>query len=131
MLRVTHKPTQGDSQHSVVECRGPCAALHAPGVNVVSAGLASDTASAVKTGTSMSAPHVSGVAALYLEANPVSRYHMSTHRCLHMRVYTCLAYMSTHIFTYVSTHVCWAGCYVGQALQQPDGQPVHDLSHRA
>ena len=48
--------------------------MHAPGVNIVSAGLASDTASAVKTGTSMAAPHVSGVAALYLEANPVSLY---------------------------------------------------------
>lgn len=56
-------------------CRGSCVAVHAPGVNIVSAGLASDTASAVKTGTSMAAPHVTGVAALYLETNPVGPSH--------------------------------------------------------
>ena len=52
--------------------RGNCTAVHAPGVDVLSAGFTSDTASAVKTGTSMSVPHTSGVAALFLETNPVS-----------------------------------------------------------
>ncbi|KAA6422637.1 MAG: peptidase S8 and S53 subtilisin kexin sedolisin [Trebouxia sp. A1-2] len=49
---------------------GNCTTMHAPGVDILSAGLASDTASAVMTGTSMSAPHAAGVAALYMQNNP-------------------------------------------------------------
>ena len=44
---------------------GPCVTLWAPGNQILSAGSLSDTSSRTTGGTSMSAPHVSGVVALY------------------------------------------------------------------
>ncbi len=49
---------------------GPCVDLFAPGVDITSALAGSDTASGSATGTSMSAPHVAGVVARYLEDRP-------------------------------------------------------------
>ncbi|HVE27243.1 MAG TPA: S8 family serine peptidase, partial [Sporichthya sp.] len=49
---------------------GECVDLFAPGVNVVSAGIGSPTATAMKDGTSMAAPYVTGVVAAFLERAP-------------------------------------------------------------
>jgi subtilisin family serine protease len=72
--RVTEALTVGASTptdtRSSSSNYGPVVDLYAPGQNILSAWITSDTASATLSGSSMSTPHVVGVAARYLQSNP-------------------------------------------------------------
>jgi subtilisin family serine protease len=51
---------------------GSCVDLFAPGVNITSDWYSGTTATKAISGTSMSTPHVTGVAALYLQGHPAA-----------------------------------------------------------
>jgi len=67
---VTVGSTTSRDARSSFSNYGACVDIWAPGSDVLSASHRSDTGSAKMSGTSMACPHVSGGAALVLEANP-------------------------------------------------------------
>ena len=69
---ITVGSTDKDDRKAFTSNHGTCLVLFAPGVDIQSAWNTSDTDSNVISGTSMAAPHVAGVAALYLEDHPTA-----------------------------------------------------------
>jgi subtilisin family serine protease len=69
---ITVGATASDDVRAFFSNYGSCVDIFAPGLNIVSAWNTSASASLVNSGTSMASPHVAGVAALTLAANPAA-----------------------------------------------------------
>ena len=67
---LTVASTADDDSASDFTNGGSCVDLAAPGTDITSDWIGGDDATNTISGTSMASPHVAGVAALYLEANP-------------------------------------------------------------
>jgi subtilisin family serine protease len=67
---ITVGATNPTDRVTSYSARGTCVDVFAPGDRIVSAGVASDTDVSTKSGTSMAAPHVAGVALRLLSAAP-------------------------------------------------------------
>jgi subtilisin family serine protease len=67
---ITVGSTDRADNRSLFSNYGPCVDVFAPGEEIVSSFIGSDTAVATGSGTSMATPHVTGAAALLLAAHP-------------------------------------------------------------
>ncbi|XP_071490649.1 aqualysin-1-like [Diadema antillarum] len=67
---ITVGATGSDDTRAYFSNFGGCVNIFAPGLYITSAGIGYDSEYTVKSGTSMSTPHVAGAAALYLAKTP-------------------------------------------------------------
>jgi len=75
---------QGADQRSSFSNWGPCVDIFAPGSDITAAWIGSPSATRTISGTSMASPHVCGVGALVIDANPKfstaeAKHHLNAH----------------------------------------------------
>lgn len=70
---ITVGATTNNDSRAAYSNWGSVLDVFAPGESITSAGYSNDNGSAVMSGTSMAAPHVSGAAAVYLSVYPLAR----------------------------------------------------------
>ena len=69
---MTVGATDSTDHEAVFSDRGPCLDIWAPGVDVTSAWIGSNSATNTISGTSMATPHTAGAGALYLQSTPAA-----------------------------------------------------------
>lgn len=67
---LTVGSTTSSDARSSFSNKGSCVDVFAPGSSIRSAGISNDNSTTTMSGTSMAAPHVAGIAALYLNTQP-------------------------------------------------------------
>jgi subtilisin family serine protease len=67
---ITVAATRADHSEASFSNHGSCVDIYAPGNNITSASNNENAGTKVMSGTSMAAPHVTGAAAIYLNAHP-------------------------------------------------------------
>lgn len=69
---LTVGSTTSSDARSSFSNKGSCVDIFAPGSSIRSAGISNNSSTATMSGTSMAAPHVAGIAALYLSTKPAA-----------------------------------------------------------